>query len=73
MTHVDVRSQHTWKTVRLGQIGTDGQIVERWSSEIPIQREPYPSSRPRDAWDQFLSDLQRGWNGGWENPGTTRP
>ncbi len=72
MTHVDARSQHTWKTVRLGQIGTDGQIVERWSSEIPIQPEPYPSSRPRDAWDQFLSDLQRGWNGGWENPGTTR-
>ena len=71
MTHVDERNQHTWKTVRLGQIGPDGQIVELWSSEIPIQPEPYPPSRSPEDWNRFLSDLQRRWDGGWENPGTT--
>ena len=29
---------------------------------------PFPISRSRSDWEQFVSDLSRGWGGGWTNP-----
>ncbi len=73
MVHVDEQNQHLWKTVWLGQIEADGMIRERWSTGIPIPPEPYPATRTVAEWDAFLGGLQAGWNGAWENPGSTAP
>ncbi|MDQ7059127.1 MAG: urea ABC transporter substrate-binding protein [Ghiorsea sp.] len=39
---VDSRSQHTWKTARIGQVQGDGQFHILWSSAQPIRPMPYP-------------------------------
>ncbi len=41
MVKVDGENQHTWKTVRIGQIREDGLIDEIWSSGEPVQPDPY--------------------------------
>lgn len=62
---IDSENQHTWKTMRLGKIVEGGQFEIAWSSEKPIRPEPYPSSRPAAAWNEFLAGLFREWDGHW--------
>jgi len=62
---IDSENQHTWKTVRVGKIVESGQFEIVWSSEKPIRPEPYPSSRPVAAWNEFLTGLHREWDGHW--------
>ena len=69
MAYVDAATQHTWKTVRIGQIRTDGQIDVIWTSGIPVLPQPYPPFRAVAAWDEFLKQLFDGWGGQWENRG----
>ncbi|MEU6376001.1 urea ABC transporter substrate-binding protein [Streptomyces sp. NPDC046909] len=38
---VDGASQHVYKTARIGEIETDGQIKEVWNSGKPIKPDPY--------------------------------
>ncbi len=38
---VDGETQHLYKTARIGRIGADGQITEVWSSDEPIEPDPY--------------------------------
>ncbi len=38
---VEGPNQHTWKTVRIGEIQADGQISELWNSGEPIKPDPY--------------------------------
>jgi urea transport system substrate-binding protein len=38
---VDGASQHVYKTARIGEIGTDGQIKEVWNSGKPIKPDPF--------------------------------
>ena len=66
---IDPETQHTWKTVRIGQITRDGRFEVVYSSEQPIKPVPYPASRSREQWDKFLDDLFRKWRGNWANPG----
>ena len=69
MVYVDRATQHTWKIVRLGRIRPDGQFEVVWSSEHPVRPVPYPASRPKAEWDDFLLKLYKGWGGEWTNPG----
>ena len=68
MVYVDARNNHTWKRARIGKIKKDGQFKIVWSSDKPIQPIPYPASRSRIAWDDFLGGLYRGWGQRWANP-----
>jgi urea transport system substrate-binding protein len=38
---IDGATQHTWKTVRIGEIQKDGQFKEIWNSGKEIQPDPY--------------------------------
>lgn len=38
---VDGASQHVYKTARIGEIGSDGQIKEVWNSGKPIKPDPF--------------------------------
>jgi urea transport system substrate-binding protein len=65
---IDPATQHAWRPVRVGRIRADGQFDIIWDSHRPIRPEPYPLSRTREAWEQFLVNLQTGWNGRWAAP-----
>lgn len=66
---IDPDNLHTWKYVRIGKIRSDGQFDVVWSSDKPIQPIPYPASRSKEEWNNFLEKLHKGWNGNWANPG----
>lgn len=44
VVRVDSQNQHTWKTVRIGQVTAEGQFKELWSSGKPVQPDPYLES-----------------------------
>ena len=67
IAYLDEKNQHTWRYVRIAQVGQDGEYHVVWSSENPVAPEPFPSSRTKEEWETFLNDLkQNRWNGKWE-------
>lgn len=64
---IDGRTQHLWKTIRIGRIRDDGQFDIVWSSPKPVRPLPYPSYRSQQAWHEFLDGLQNSWGGHWAN------
>jgi len=66
---IDPDNQHTWKTVRVGQIREDGQFDIVWTSESPVRPLPFPDSKSRSEWEASINNLYEGWNGNWSNPG----
>lgn len=67
--YLDRTTQHTWKPVRIGQIQESGQFEIVWNSEKPIRPSPYPLSRSKVEWENFLNNLYQGWNQQWANEG----
>jgi urea transport system substrate-binding protein len=67
---IDRETQHTWRPFFLGRIRGDGQFEIVWRLEKPIRPVPYPGSRKRREWDDFVKTLYQSWNGNWFNPGT---
>jgi urea transport system substrate-binding protein len=61
-------SRYTWKTVRIGRFGADGQVDIVWDSGAPIRPLPFPESRTREQWNAFIRTLYNRW-GGWANSG----
>jgi urea transport system substrate-binding protein len=41
LVRVDADTQHTWKTVRIGEIQSNGLIEEIWSTEEPVEPDPF--------------------------------
>ncbi|MFM1903578.1 MAG: hypothetical protein RLZZ440_1478 [Planctomycetota bacterium] len=67
---VDPETQHTWRPVFIGRIRDDGQVDVVWSSRTAVRPMPFPISRSRSDWEQFVADLYRSWGGRWANPAT---
>jgi urea transport system substrate-binding protein len=44
LVKVDPENQHTWKTVRIGEVQPDGQFKELWNSKGPVRPDPYLKS-----------------------------
>ncbi len=65
---IDAETGHTWKAVRIGQIGDDGNFSIVWSSQNPQEPEPFPDTRTREQWEQFLTELYDQWGGHWVAP-----
>lgn len=38
---IDAKTQHTWKTVRIGKVRSDGQVDEIWNSGAPVEPDPF--------------------------------
>lgn len=66
---IDPVSQHLWKSVRIGQIQADGQFEIVWETPKPVRPLPFPVYRSVPEWQQFLDQMQAGWNGQWAKPG----
>lgn len=64
---VDSSTRHTWRSFNIGQIRSDGQLSIVWSADSPIRPIPYPRTRSRMAWDEYLDNLYLGWDRQWAN------
>ena len=51
-----------------GRSAADGQIDLAWSVPKPIRPVPFPFSRTRGEWLQYLDNLRLGWGGNWVAP-----
>ncbi|AWM36709.1 Aliphatic amidase expression-regulating protein [Gemmata obscuriglobus] len=67
---VDPESQHAWLPVRVGKVRPNGEValVPGAGSEAPVRPVPFPPTRTRHAWDQFLRQLEMDWGGKWQPP-----
>ena len=65
---VDPETQHTWRPVFIGRIRADGQFDVVWSSRTAVRPVPFPISRSRSEWEQFVADLHQRWGGRWTAP-----
>lgn len=41
LVKIEPENQHTWKTVRIGEVQPDGQFKELWNSGQPVKPDPY--------------------------------
>jgi urea transport system substrate-binding protein len=71
---VDPETQHTWRPATIGRFRRDGQFDIVWSSRTAVRPVPFPITRSRDEWLEFVDGLRASWGGGWAAPtGGTRP
>ena len=68
LVRIDPSTQHVSKTVRIGQIVSGPQFEILYTSDKPVSPVPYPATRSRAEWDEFLEDLHLVWGGRWSNP-----
>jgi urea transport system substrate-binding protein len=66
---IDPATLHTVQVSRVGRIDANGHFQEVFLSPQPVAPEPFPASRSRQAWEEFLEDLHRHWGGRWKNSG----
>ena len=65
---IDAENHHTWRPTYIGRARSDAQFDIVWTSETSIRPEPYPLSRSKIAWEQFLANLYKDWGNQWANP-----
>jgi urea transport system substrate-binding protein len=65
LVRVDPETQHTLKSFRIGRITRQSQFEVVYDPRIPIAPMPYPDTRSRGKWDEFLLDLHMHWGGQW--------
>ena len=67
MVFFDAETNHCWKTVRIGKIDSLGDFKVVWTSGYSIRPIPYPATKAKSEWREFLSDLYQTWGEKWEN------
>ncbi len=65
---IDVDTQHTYKTPRIGQIQPDGRVKIAWTASKSVKPNPFPESRTATEWLAYLHDLYAGWGNRWSAP-----
>ncbi|TWU06907.1 Serine/threonine-protein kinase PknB [Symmachiella macrocystis] len=65
---IDPETGHTWQPFLIGQVNDKGRFEIVWNSPKAIAPEPFPDTRTRKEWEQFLDELKTGWNGQWSAP-----
>jgi urea transport system substrate-binding protein len=65
---IDRQTNHTWLPVRIGQIRPDGQFEIVWDSQGSVRPVPFPLTRSRSDWEQFVRDLYQSWGRRWSRP-----
>jgi urea transport system substrate-binding protein len=65
---VDPATQHTWRSFSIAKILPNRQFEVVWTSHNPIRPVPWPLSRSKAEWEEFLMNLYHGWGKAWANP-----
>jgi urea transport system substrate-binding protein len=68
MLYIEEETHHSWKYIHIAQINQDNGLDSVWRSKIPIAPEPYPTTRTRAQWQQYLEELYNNWGGQWQAP-----
>ncbi|HTU19175.1 MAG TPA: transporter substrate-binding protein [Gemmataceae bacterium] len=65
---IDKDTLYTWRPMRIGRVMPNGQfqIIEETGWALPP--EPFPFTRTRAEWEQFLNDLYTRWGNRWLAP-----
>jgi urea transport system substrate-binding protein len=66
---IDRHTLYAWRALRIGRARSDGQFEIIYDTEWATPPEPFPSTRSRAKWEQFLRELYIGWGNRWEAPG----
>jgi urea transport system substrate-binding protein len=66
---IDPATLHAVQFARVGRVDEAGRVEEVYASPQPIEPAPFPSSRGRGEWANFLDGLHKRWGGRWSNPG----
>jgi urea transport system substrate-binding protein len=59
-------NQYAWRTGLIGQIVGGRQFKVVYQSPEPLPPEPFPRTRSRARWEEFLREQYRTWGGRWE-------
>ncbi|REK08624.1 MAG: serine/threonine protein kinase [Planctomycetota bacterium] len=65
---IDPATQHAFKTPRIGKVDESGQFRREWADVEPRPPVPYPKTRSKEAWQEFLANLYAGWGEQWAAP-----
>ena len=65
---IDRQTNHAWRAVRIGKILPDGQFEIVWDSQRAVRPVPFPLTRSRADWEQFVRDLYQSWGRRWSKP-----
>lgn len=65
---LDPDNQHVWMRTRIGRITPARFFDIVWESDSLVQPQPFPESRTKSEWEDFLKDMHRDWGGQWSNP-----
>ncbi|VTR94265.1 urea-binding protein : Urea/short-chain amide ABC transporter, periplasmic urea/short-chain amide-binding protein OS=Rhodopirellula sallentina SM41 GN=RSSM_05980 PE=4 SV=1: Pkinase: Peripla_BP_5 [Gemmata massiliana] len=67
---IDPENLHAWLPVRVAKVRPSGEValVPGAGSETPVRPRPFPPTRSRDEWSQFLRKLEMDWGGKWQAP-----
>lgn len=69
---IDYETQHTWRPVYIGKIRPDGQFDVVWKTNKPVRPLPFPFSRSKAEWENYLDGLYQSWGGSWARPSSAR-
>ena len=67
---IDPENLHAWLPVRVAKVQASGEValVPGAGSVEPVRPMPFPPTRSRDEWNQFLRKLEMDWGGKWQAP-----
>lgn len=68
--YVDPETRYTWRRLRIGRLKGRGQFEVKWETEGAIEPTPYPGTRSRGQWREWLAAetgvKAMAWRGGEE-------
>ena len=64
---MDPANHHAIRSARIGQVVNNREFKIVFTSD-PLMPEPFPPTRTREQWQEFLEKLYRDWGNRWEGP-----
>jgi urea transport system substrate-binding protein len=65
---IDPSTRHAMRKAQIAQVTDQGEFKIVFASPEALPAMPYPTTRTRPQWDEFLLGLYRSWGDRWEGP-----
>lgn len=65
LVSIDPENQYAVRMARIGEVDKHLEFDVVWTSPKPIVPEPFPPTRTRAAWEEFIQSLRQRWGGQW--------
>ncbi len=67
---IDPQNLHAWRMARIARLTNEKKFKIEYASPEPVAPIPFPQSRKREQWEDFLQSLHEKWGERWEAPRT---